>query len=137
MRFAITALLGAAALCTAVVVAQEPPAKKPRGYTKDPRILAYDKGPAKINVSKYPPEMKSAYKVFEKSCAACHSLARGINCEYVLDDEWQRYIRQMMDKGGSVITAEDAKTIFEFVQYDSRTRKKELYDKKTATAGQQ
>ncbi|MEO8678412.1 MAG: cytochrome c [Vicinamibacterales bacterium] len=113
-----------------VMQAQE----KRRGYTTDPRITAYDRGPAKINVSKYPPEMKEAYKVFANRCAACHTLARPVNCEYVLDEEWQRYIRQMMDKGGSLISPEEAKSIFEFVTYDSRTRKKELYEKKLAAS---
>ena len=28
----------------------------------DPRILAYDKGPAKIDVSKYPADMQDKYK---------------------------------------------------------------------------
>jgi cytochrome c5 len=106
-----------------------------RGATSDPRILAYDKGPVKINVSKYPAEMKNAYKVFDKRCSACHTLARAVNCEYVLDDEWQRYIRQMMEKSGTLISPDEAKEIFTFVTYDSRTRKKELYDKKLAAAG--
>ena len=97
----------------------------------DPRILAYDKGPAKIDVSKYPPDMKAKYKVFSEKCAKCHSIARAINCEFALDDEWERYIKRMMNKAGpSVISATDGKQIFEFVVYDSNTRKKALYDKK-------
>ena len=106
-----------------------------KGATKDPRILAYDKGPAKINVSKYPGDIKAAYKVFDDRCGACHTVARAVNCEYVLDEEWQRYIRQMMDKGGSLISADEAKSIFAFVTYDSKIRKKDLYDKKRAAAG--
>ena len=88
---------------------------KSSGATKDPRILAYDKGPAKINVSKYPTEMKAAYKVFDKRCGACHTIARAINSDYVLDDEWQNYIRQMMDRGGTLISADEAKAIYEFL----------------------
>jgi hypothetical protein len=109
-------------------------AQQKAGATSDPRILAYDKGPAKINVSKYPAEVKAAYKVFEQRCSACHSLARAVNCEFALDDEWQHYIRQMMDRGGSLISADEAKAIFSFVTYDSKTRKKDLYDKKLASA---
>lgn len=124
--------VGALVALTGAVWAQEKPS---RGATSDPRILAYDKGPAKINVSKYPPEIKAAYKVFDNRCSACHTLARAVNCEYVLDDEWQRYIRNMMDKGGTLISAAEAKVIFEFVQYDSRNRKKDLYEKKLAAAG--
>ena len=98
----------------------------------DPRILAYDKGPAKIDVSKYPADMKANYKVFADKCAKCHTIARPINCEFALEDEWERYIKRMMNKAGpSVISAKDGKEIFEFLVYDSKTRKKALYDKKT------
>ena len=98
----------------------------------DPRILAYDKGPAKIDVSKYPAEMKTKYKVFADKCAKCHTIARAINCEFALDDEWERYIKRMMNKAGpSVISVTDGKQIFEFLTYDSKNRKKALYDKKT------
>jgi hypothetical protein len=101
----------------------------------DPRILAYDKGPAKIDVSKYPPDMKAKYKVFADKCAKCHTIARPINCEYALDDEWERYVKRMMNKGGSIISPSDGKQIFEFLVYDSKTRKKALYDKKMKEAG--
>jgi hypothetical protein len=98
----------------------------------DPRILAYDKGPSKIDVSKYPPDMKANYKVFAEKCAKCHTIARPINCEFALEDEWERYIKRMMNKAGpSIISAKDGKQIFEFLVYDSQTRKKALYDKKT------
>jgi hypothetical protein len=97
----------------------------------DPRILAYDKGPAKIDVSKYPADMKTKYKVFAEKCAKCHTIARAINCEFALDDEWERYIKRMMNKAGpSVISAVDGKQIFEFLTYDAKTRRKALYDKK-------
>jgi hypothetical protein len=99
----------------------------------DPRILKYDKGPAKIDVSKYPADMQKKYKVFEKKCSNCHTIARPINCDYVLDDEWERYIKRMMRKAGpSLISADDGKQIFEFLAYDSKTRKKAMFDKRTA-----
>ena len=101
----------------------------------DPRILAYDKGPAKIDVSKYPPEMKAAYKVFTDRCSKCHTIARPINCDFALDDEWERYVKRMMNKGGSIISAADGKQIYDFLVYDSKTRKKALYDKKLKEAG--
>jgi hypothetical protein len=101
----------------------------------DPRILAYDKGPAKIDVSKYPPEMKAKYKVFTDKCSKCHTIARPINCEFVLEDEWERYIKRMMNKAGSIISPDDGKQIYEFLVYDSKTRKKALYDKKMKEGG--
>lgn len=104
----------------------------------DPRILQYDKGPAKIDVSKYPADMQNRYKVFAKKCTSCHTLARPINCEFALEDEWERYIKRMMRKAGpSLISADDGKQIFEFVVYDSKIRKKALYDRKTADAGKE
>ena len=96
----------------------------------DPRIAAYDKGPATIDVSKYPPEMQKSYKLFAERCAKCHTVARAINSDFVLDDEWERYVKRMMRKPGSGITSADGKAIFEFLAYDSRTRKKAAYEKR-------
>jgi hypothetical protein len=110
-------------------------AQSGKGATKDPRILAYDKGPDTINVSKYPSEVKALYRVFDKRCSACHTLARAINSDFVLDEEWQRYIRQMMDRSGTLISAAEAKDIFTFLQYDSRNRKKAKYESKLADGG--
>jgi hypothetical protein len=98
----------------------------------DPRILAYDKGPSKIDVSKYPADMQAKYKLFAKKCVNCHTLARAINCEFATEDEWERYVKRMMRKAGTLISADEGKQIFEFVTYDSKIRKKALYDKKMA-----
>jgi hypothetical protein len=99
----------------------------------DPRILKYDKGPAKIDVSKYPADMQKKYALFSKKCSSCHTIARPINCEFALEDEWERYIKRMMRKAGpSLINADDGKQIFEFLVFDSKTRKKAMYDKKVA-----
>jgi hypothetical protein len=117
-------------------------ARAARGQEKeeplDPRILKYDKGPAKIDVSKYPADMQKRYQVFAKKCSSCHTIARPINCEFALDDEWERYIKRMMRKAGpSLISADEGKQIFEFVTYDSKIRKKALFDKKTAEAAKE
>jgi hypothetical protein len=99
----------------------------------DPRILKYDKGPAKIDVSKYPADMQIRYKLFAKKCSSCHTIARPINSDFALDDEWERYIKRMMRKAGpSLINADEGKQIFEFLTFDSKLRKKDLYQKKLA-----
>ena len=104
----------------------------------DPRILKYDKGPSKIDVSKYPPDIQKKYALFTKKCSQCHTIARPINCDFALEEEWDRYIHRMMRKAGpSAISADDGKAIFEFLVYDSKTRKKVMYEKKTAEAKEQ
>jgi hypothetical protein len=119
----------AAPVLAAIVRGQE---KEP---PVDPRILAYDKGPAKIDVSKYPKDMQDRYKVFATKCGKCHTLARPINSDYVLEDEWERYVKRMMRNAGTFISADDGKVIYEFLAYDSKIRKKALYDKKLKEAG--
>lgn len=125
-QIVILALAIAALAGTVIVVAQDEPL--------DPRIAAYDKGPDKINVSKYPADMQKAYKQFTTKCAKCHTLARAINCDFALDDEWERYVKRMMRKAGSFIRPDEGKQIYEFVVYDSKIRKKALYDRKLADA---
>lgn len=102
----------------------------------DPRIAAYDKGPATIDVSKYPADMQASYKLFAKKCSQCHVIARPINCDFALADEWERYVKRMMRKPNSGISADEAKKIFDFLVYDSKTRKKEMYEKKLKEQGQ-
>ena len=125
-RFMALAAVGAMAFPALIRLARAQEVEEP----VDPRILAYDKGPAKIDVSKYPDDMKARYKVFATKCGKCHTPARAINCEFALEDEWERYIKRMMRKAGKFISPDEGKQIFEFVVYDSKIRKKALYDKK-------
>ena len=115
------ALAIAAAALAHLARAQEP---------VDPRIAAYDKGAATIDVSKYLPDMQARYKTFAAKCSKCHTLARAINCDFALDEEWERYVKRMMRKPGSEISSAQGKEIFEFVAYDSKIRKKALYERK-------
>jgi hypothetical protein len=76
--------------------------------------------------------MKEKYKTFADLCGKCHPLARAINCDFVLEDEWERYIKKMMRRGGTLITPADAQQIFDFAVYDSQARKRDLYNRKVA-----
>lgn len=98
----------------------------------DPRVVVWDKGPAKVDVSKYPDDAKAGYKVFAEMCGKCHTLARAVNCDFALEDDWERYIKRMMRRANGMITPADAQKIYDFVVYDSKTRKKALYDMKLA-----
>jgi cytochrome c5 len=128
----MTAVLIAACvmLTLAIVAARQDP-----NAPLDPRIAAYDKGPAKIDVSKYPAPMQAAYKVFTAKCGKCHTIARAINCEFALEDEWERYIKRMMNKAGTLISPDEGKQIYDLLVYDSKTRKKDLYERKLKEAG--
>jgi hypothetical protein len=123
-RTATLIVVGAATFAALALVAgaQEQPV--------DPRILAYDKGPAKIDVSRYPEDMKARYKVFVVKCARCHSLARAVNSDFVFEDEWEVYIKRVIRKAGSSISFDEGKELFEFLVYDSKVRKKTLYEKR-------
>jgi cytochrome c5 len=110
-------------------------APAPQAQPLDALVLAWDKGPDKIDVSKYPADVKKNYKVFAELCGTCHSLARAVNCDFVLDDDWERYIKRMMRRGRSLITPAQAEQAFEFATYDSKIRKKDLYDRQMKLAG--
>jgi hypothetical protein len=98
------------------------------------RIERFEKGPATIDVSKYPDGLKENYEVFSTKCTQCHKLSRPINSDYALPEEWSRYIKRMMHKPGSGISAGDGKKIFDFLVYDSSVRKKAMVDEKLAKA---
>ncbi|HZT75827.1 MAG TPA: hypothetical protein VFA27_04160 [Vicinamibacterales bacterium] len=116
---------------TALLRAQ-PPAAAPAPL--DPRIAVWDNGPQKIDVSKYPAAMKEKYKVFADVCSRCHPLGRGINVDFVLPEDWERYIKRMMRRGKGLVTPADAAQIYEFLIFDSRIRKSDLYEQRMAAA---
>jgi len=125
------AVLGLA-IAAAAVVARA--ADEPLDAETKARIERFEKGPATINVAKYPDGIKENYEVFSGKCSQCHKLSRPINSDYALPDEWSRYIKRMMHKPGSGISAGDGKKIFDFLAYDSSVRKKKLVDEKLVKA---
>jgi cytochrome c5 len=96
------------------------------------KIAQFDKGPATIDVSAYPAGIQKNYAVFREKCTLCHTLARPINSDFALPDEWSRYIKRMMHKPGSMISPGQAKRIYEFLVFDATIRKKALLDGKLA-----
>lgn len=117
--------------------------------TKSSDLYPNDMGPAEIDVSSYPKEHKQAYRVFSFKCAACHTIARPINSQFLEltpeelekarkddpelfkdqkltrpeDKIWNRYVKRMMSKPGCPVKGEDGKKIWEFLVYDSKLRK--------------
>jgi mono/diheme cytochrome c family protein len=99
-----------------------------------PRLAAADKGPSKIDVSSYPPELQKAYPVFTKKCGLCHSVARVINSDYVLEGDWEADVHDMTARAGKLISSADAQQIYEFLVYDSKVRKADLYHERQLAA---
>ncbi len=98
------------------------------------RVERFEKGPATVDVSKYPDGIKENYEVFQQKCAQCHKLSRPINSDYATPDEWSRYIKRMMHKPGSGISTAEGKKIYDFLVYDSSVRKKAMLDGKLEKA---
>src|SRR3974390_344974 len=80
-------------------------------------VLPQDKGPDKIDVSGFPADMKSAYKLFSSKFSKCHRIARPINTK-MTRPEWERYVKRMMHKPNSGIGDKQGKEIFDFIIYD-------------------
>src|ERR1039457_729079 len=60
------------------------------------RVEKFEKGPASVDVSKYPDGIKENYQTFTEKCSQCHKLSRPINSDYALPVEWERYVKRMM-----------------------------------------
>src|SRR5665213_2498479 len=121
-------LLGVAAL--ALVATGAARAQAPLDPETKARVERFEKGPATVDVSKYPQAIQDNYELFSHKCSQCHKLSRPINSDYALPDEWSRYIKRMMYKPGSNISGDDAKKIYDFLVYDSSVRKKNALDAK-------
>lgn len=109
-------------------------ADEPLDAATKERIERFEKGAATVDISKYPDGIKENYEVFSAKCSQCHKLSRPINSDYALPDEWSRYVKRMMHKPGSGISAGDGKKIYDFLAYDSSVRKKSMVDEKLAKA---
>ena len=132
MRINIAVVLGLAITASAALIARA--ADEPLDAETKARVERFEKGPATVDVSKYPDGIKENYEVFSTKCSQCHKLSRPINSDYALPEEWSRYIKRMMHKPGSGISAGDGKKIFDFLAYDSSVRKKKILDEKLAKA---
>ena len=128
-----TVLAGATALAL-VGVGVARAADAPLDAETKARVERFEKGPATVDISKYPDGIKANYEVFSQKCTQCHKLSRPINSDYALPDEWSRYVKRMMHKPGSGINAAEGKEIYEFLVYDSSVRKKAMVDEKLAKA---
>jgi hypothetical protein len=126
LALVVTAGFGAARLARAADDQLDPETKA--------RIERFEKGPATVDVSKYPQAIQDNYEVFSSKCSQCHKLSRPINSDYALPDEWSRYIKRMMHKPGSGISPGEGKKIYEFLVYDSSVRKKSMVTDKLAKA---
>ncbi len=85
-------------------------------------VLPQDKGPDKVDVTDYPANIQQDYKVFERHCSKCHTLARPVNTSMPAA-YWASYLGGVMKKGGYGITLEEADKIYEFLAYDQAVRK--------------
>ncbi|MGO8705321.1 MAG: hypothetical protein ACLQVA_16040 [Candidatus Brocadiia bacterium] len=124
-------------LCTAAFTLSArnlAPADEPLDAETKARVERFEKGPAKVDVSKYPQAIQDDYEVFTEKCSQCHKLSRPINSDYALPAEWERYVKRMMHKPGSGIGSSEGKKIFDFLVYDSSVRKKAMVDDKLAKA---
>jgi cytochrome c5 len=126
------AVLGLTIAAAAALIARA--ADEPLDAETKARVERFEKGPATVDVSKYPDGIKENYEVFSTKCSQCHKLSRPINSDYAIPEEWSRYIKRMMRKPGSGISTGDGKKIFDFLAYDSSVRKKKMLDEKLAKA---
>lgn len=130
----VLVLLALGVPLAALFVADVARAEEDAAAVSKEQLALYDKGPSSIDVLAYPAGIQKNYAVFREKCTLCHTLARPINCEFVLPDEWSRYIKRMMHKPGSMISPGQAKKIYEFLAFDSSVRKKALFDERLSKA---
>ena len=87
----------------------------------------YDLGSDEVDVSAYPKAQQENYKVFSAVCSRCHTPARPINSPLVTRADWRRFIERMHVRSkiqsDKTFTKEEAKTVVEFLAYDSDIRK--------------
>ena len=93
-----------------------------------PLTLYYtDLGPDTIDIADYPAQQKYNYAVFAHECSRCHTLARAVNSPVKSRLYWRFHIARMslhsrLNRLGP-ISAEETKSILDFLEYDAQIRK--------------
>lgn len=121
----------AAAILPVLVIAGNAARKEAGKSADEEKTFQYDNGPDTIDVSQYPADQQSNYKVFVKKCSKCHTLARPINAPYSTQKEWADYIDKMKKKKRSGLDGKSAERVLQFLIHDSSVRKKTASEKRT------
>src|ERR1035441_2717016 len=79
MRINIAIVLGLGIAASAALIARA--ADEPLDAETKARVERFEKGPATVDVSKYPDGIKENYEVFSTKCSQCHKLSRPINSD--------------------------------------------------------
>jgi hypothetical protein len=79
----------------------------------------------RVDVSTYPPEIRSAYRLFALRCSRCHTLARPLNAHITEPQHWVRYVARMRRTPSSGINRQDAQVILRFLLYYTELEKRE------------
>jgi len=85
-------------------------------------VLPQDKGPDKVDISAYPSNIQEYYKVYERQCGKCHTLARSINTSMPAV-YWANYLGTAIKKPEYGITLAEADQIYQFLALDQVLRK--------------
>jgi hypothetical protein len=85
-------------------------------------VLPQDKGPDKVDISSYPSNIQENYKVYERQCGKCHTLARSINTSMPAV-YWANYLGTAIKKPEYGITLAEADQIYQFLALDQVLRK--------------
>jgi hypothetical protein len=100
------------------------------GQFTDKQLAAqfyFDLGSDSIDVSGYPKAQQENYAVFTQVCSRCHTLARPINSPLTTREDWRRFIKRMHVRSkittDKTFTKEQAKSVIDFLAYDSNIRK--------------
>jgi hypothetical protein len=100
----------------------------PRAASEPGEVVYYmDLGPDAVDVSSYPPEIRTDYAVFRRVCGECHTPARALNSPVQSRTYWRFHLARMSlhrrARGHGRIARADASAALDFLAYDSRVRK--------------
>jgi hypothetical protein len=76
----------------------------------------------------YPDALEQGCHLFSAKCSTCHAIKLSLQSEYILPSYWKKIVQEMAEKPHSNIQAEEIPTIYEFLVYDSATRRKRQLD---------
>ena len=85
-------------------------------------VLPQNKGPDKVDISAYPSNIQENYRVYERQCGKCHTLARSINTSMPAV-YWANYLGTAIKKPEYGITLAEADQIYQFLALDQVLRK--------------
>lgn len=102
------------------------PLAEPTPLKQRTAVFYSDLGPDELDISSYPMQQRSNYRVYAQACVRCHDLSRSLYAPHTFGPWLDFYLMNMRMRGrlrGRPFTKAELEAVRDFLRYDAKVRK--------------